>query len=119
MSALTELSLVFLSNHPGAAGAVLEQIDADEAAQALLPLDTRHASEVLMRMNVDAAARTLRCMDESWARDTLVATDFVQAARWLANMDDEASARLLAALPAQSQRNISEALIRNQEFDPV
>ena len=81
MTAVGDLALVFMSGHPGLAGAVLEQIDADEAAQALLPLDIRHASEVLMRMSVDAAARTLRCMDEAWARETLIAADFVQAAR--------------------------------------
>jgi magnesium transporter len=114
VSALGDLALTFLSQHPVAAGAVLEQMDADEAANALLPLDIRHASEVLMRMNVDAAARTLRCMDEAWARETLIAADFVQAARWLSHLDEEASARLLAALPAQSQRNIREAL----EFPP-
>ncbi len=109
-SALGDLALTFMSSHPGAAGAVLEQLDADEAAHALLPLDIRRASEVLTRMSVDAAARTLRCMDESWARETLMAADFVQAARWLANLDEETSARLLAALPSQSQRNIKEAL---------
>jgi magnesium transporter len=65
-------------------------------------------------MSVDAAARTLRCMDEAWARETLVSADFVQAARWLAHLDDETSARLLSALPVQSQRNIREAL----EFPP-
>ena len=110
MSALTELALVFLNGHPSEAGAVLERADADDAARALLPLSLARASEVLTRMNVDAAARTLRCMDDSWARETLLATDFVQAARWLANLDEETSARLLAELPAQSQRNIREAL---------
>ena len=114
MSAVGDLALVFMSGHPGPAGAVLEQVDPDEAAQALLPLEIRHASEVLTRMSVDAAARTLRCMDEAWARETLIAADFVQAARWLANLDEETSARLLTALPAQSQRNIREAL----EFPP-
>jgi magnesium transporter len=114
VSALADLSLVFLSQHPAAAGAVLEQVDPDEAAQALLPLDIGRASDVLTRMNVDAVARTLRCMDEAWARETLVAADFVQAARWLAYLDEETSQRLLAALPAQSQRNIREAL----EFPP-
>ncbi len=114
MSALGDLALDFLRDHPGSAGAVLEQVDPEEAANALLPLDMRRASEVLMRMNVDAAARTLRCMDDSWARETLVAADFVQAARWLAHLDDDTSSRLLAALPAQSQRNIREAL----EFPP-
>jgi magnesium transporter len=110
VTAIADLALVFMSGHPGPAGAVLEQVDPDEAAHALLPLDIRRASEVLMRMSVDAAARTLRCMDEAWARETLIAADFVQAARWLANLDDETSARLLGALPAQSQRNIKEAL---------
>lgn len=114
MTAVGDLALAFLSGHPELAGAVLEQVDADEAAQALLPLDIRHASQVLTRMSVDAAARTLRCMDEAWARETLIAADFVQAARWLANLDDETSERLLASLPAQSQRNIREAL----EFPP-
>jgi magnesium transporter len=107
---LGDLALVFLSQHPGTAAAVLEQVDADEAAQALLPLEVRRASQVLMRMNVDAAARALRCMDDAWARDILLEADFVQAARWLSHLDDEASARLLAGLPAQSQRNIVEAL---------
>ena len=46
---LSDLSLVFLSQHPGLAAAVLEQVDADEAAQALLPLEVRRASQVLMR----------------------------------------------------------------------
>lgn len=113
-SAVSELALEFLSGHPGAAGAVLEQVEPEEAAQALLPLDLRRASDVLMRMNVDAAARTLRCMDDGWARETLVAADFVQAARWLSHLDDDTSGRLLSALPAQSQRNIREAL----EFPP-
>jgi len=107
---LGDLALVFLSQHPGPAAAVLEQVDPDEAAQALLPLEVGRASQVLMRMNVDAAARALRCMDDGWARDTLLEADFVQAARWLSHLDDEASARLLAGLPAQSQRNIIEAL---------
>jgi len=107
---LDDLALMFLSQHPGPAAAVLEQVEADEVAQSLLPLDVRRASQVLMRMNVDAAARALRCMDDGWARDTLVAADAVQAARWLAHLDDEASARLLAGLPAQSQRDIVEAL---------
>lgn len=107
---LGDLAQAFLSGHPAAAGVVLEQVDPDEAAQALLPLDLRHASEVLMRMNVDAAARTLRCMDDTWARETLITADFVQAARWLAHLDDATSARLLAELPQQSQRNIREAL---------
>jgi len=114
VTAVGDLALVFLSGHPELAGGVLEQVDADEAAQALLPLDIRRASEVLTRMSVDAAARTLRCMDEAWARETLIAADFVQAARWLANLDDETSERLLGALPALSQRNIREAL----EFPP-
>jgi magnesium transporter len=113
-AALGDLAQAFLNLHPGAAGAVLEQVDPDEAAQALLPLDLRHASEVLMRMNVDAAARTLRCMDDAWARETLIAADFVQAARWLAHLDEATSQRLLAELPQQSQRNIREAL----EFPP-
>lgn len=113
-AALGDLAQAFLSLHPGPAGVVLEQLDPDEAAQALLPLDLRHASEVLMRMNVDAAARTLRCMDDTWARETLIAADFVQAARWLAHLDDATSQRLLSELPAQSQRNIREAL----EFPP-
>jgi magnesium transporter len=112
--ALGDLALAFLSTHPAAAGAVLERMDPDEAAHALLPLDLAHASDVMVRMSVDAAARTLRCMDETWARETLVSADFVQAARWLAHLDDETSARLLGALPAQSQRNIREAL----EFPP-
>lgn len=109
-AAVTELALTFLSHHPTESGAVLEQLDADEAANALLPLDTRRAADVLTRMNVDAAARTLRCMDEGWARETLIAADFVQAARWLSQMDEEASGRLLATLPALTQRNIKEAL---------
>ena len=58
-STLTDLSLVFMGQHPGSAAAVLEQVDPDEAAQALLPLDIRRASGVLMRMNVDAPARAL------------------------------------------------------------
>jgi magnesium transporter len=107
---LGDLALVFLNQHPGPAAAVLEQVEPDEAAQALLPLEVGRASRVLMQMNVDAAARALRCMDDRWARDTLLEADFVQAARWLAHLDDEASARLLAGLPAQSQRNIVEAL---------
>ncbi|HYQ18397.1 MAG TPA: magnesium transporter [Polyangiaceae bacterium] len=113
-STLGDLALVFMSGHPGPAASVLEQVEADEAAQALLPLDIRRASAVLMRMNVDAAARTLSCMDEDWARDTLLAADFVQAARWLSHLDEIASARLLSGLPPQSQRNIREAL----EFPP-
>ncbi len=108
--ALASLSLAFLSTHPAAAGAVLEQMDPEEAAQALLPLDLPRASEVLTRMNVDAAARTLRCMDEAWARDTLASADFVQAARWLAHFDDETSARLLSGLSPLAQRNIRGAL---------
>jgi magnesium transporter len=111
---LSELSLLFLSQHPGSAAAVLEQVDSDEAAQALLPLDIRRASEVLMRMNVDAAARALGHMDDDWARQTLQAADFVQAARWLSNLDQDHEARLLAGMPPQSQQNIAEAL----EFPP-
>src|SRR5215203_4379902 len=114
MNALGDLALLFLSSHPGEAGAVLEGAEADEAARALLPLPLVRASEVLTRMSVDAAARTLRCMDDAWARETLIAADFVQAARWLAYLDEETSARFLAELPAQSQRNIREAL----EFPP-
>jgi magnesium transporter len=113
-SALSDLALTFLSDHPAAAGVVLERIDPDEAATALLPLEPKRAAEVLTRMNVDGAARTLRCMDEAWARETLVFADFVQAARWLAHLDDATSSRLLAGLPPLSQRNISEAL----EFPP-
>lgn len=109
-SALSDLALTFLSDHPAAAGVVLERIDPDEAATALLPLEPKRAAEVLTRMNVDGAARTLRCMDEAWARETLVFADFVQAARWLAHLDDVTSSRLLAGLPPLSQRNISEAL---------
>jgi magnesium transporter len=109
-STLGDLARVFLSQHPGPAAEVLEQVAPDEAAQALLPLEVGRASQVLMRMNVDAAARTLRCMDDSWVRATLLQADFVQAARWLSHLDDEASTRLLAGLPAQSQRNIVEAL---------
>jgi magnesium transporter len=109
-----DLALQFLSGHPGEAGAVLERAEPDDAARTLLPLPLARASEVLTRMNVDAAARTLRCMDDAWARETLMAADFVQAARWLAYLDEETSARLLAELPAQSQRNIREAL----EFPP-
>lgn len=112
--ALADLAQMFLNAHPAAAGAVLEQVDAEEAAQALLPLELSRASDVLMRMNLDAAARTLRCMDDTWARDTLVAADFVQAARWLAYLDEETSQRLLEGMPALSQRNIREAL----EFPP-
>lgn len=111
---LTDLSLVFLSQHPGSAAAVLEQVEPDEAAQALLPLELGKASDVLRRMNVDAAARTLGHMDDEWARETLQAADFVQAARWLAHLDEDKSARLVSGLPAQSQRNIREAL----EFPP-
>jgi len=110
VNALGDLALLFLSNHPAEAGAVLERTDPEEAAQALLPLPLAHASDVLTRMSVDAAAQTLRCMDEAWARDTLLAADFVQAARWLSYLDKETSTRLLAELPAQSQRNIREAL---------
>lgn len=110
MSALGELSLVYLSAHPAGAAAVLEQVEPEDAAQALLPLELSRASEVLLRMSVDAAARTLRCMDETWARETLQAADFVQAARWLAHLDEDTSERLLAGLPAQSQRNIRESL---------
>jgi magnesium transporter len=113
-SAVSDLALAFLSGHPAAAGAVLEQVEPDEAAQALLPLELARGSEVLKRMSVDAAARTLRSMDETWARDTLAAADFVQAARWLAYLDEETSGRLLAGLPALAQRNIREAL----EFPP-
>jgi magnesium transporter len=109
-SALSDLALTFLSDHPAAAGVVLERIDPDEAATALLPLEPKRAAEVLTRMNVDGAARTLSCMDEAWARETLVFADFVQAARWLAHLDDVTSSRLLAGLPPLSQRNISEAL---------
>ena len=112
--ALSLLALDFLSGHPGGAGAVLDRVEPDEAAHALLPLDLAHASEVLGRMSVDAAARTLSCMDEAWARETLTAADFVQAAKWLAQLDQETSSRLLAGLSAQSQRNIREAL----EFPP-
>ncbi|HEY6079051.1 MAG TPA: magnesium transporter [Polyangiaceae bacterium] len=107
---VADLALLFLKEHPGQAGNVLEQLEPEEAAHALLPLELDRASQVLTRMSVDAAARTLRCMDDDWARETLLAADFVQAARWLAYMDDDTSARLLAALPAQNQRNIREAL---------
>jgi magnesium transporter len=113
-SALSDLALDFLRGHPAAAGAVLEQVEPDEAAQALLPLELSRGSEVLKRMSVDAAARTLRCMDETWARETLAAADFVQAARWLAYFDEETSSRLLSGLPTVAQRNIREAL----EFPP-
>src|SRR5688572_12862477 len=112
--AVSDLALAFLSGHPAAAGAVLEQIEPDEAAQALLPLELARGSEVLKRMSVDAAARTLRGMDEAGARETLAAADFVQAARWLAYFDEETSTRLLSGLPALTQRNIREAL----EFPP-
>lgn len=112
--ALRGLSLLFLSAHPHSAGAVLEQVEPEEAAEALLPLDIERTSRVLTRMSVDAAARTLRCMDANWAREVLLAADFVQAARWLAHLDDATSQRLLSALPALSQRNIREAL----EFPP-
>ncbi len=111
---LADLALVFLRGYPGAAGQVLERVDPEEAAEALLPLEVSRASEVLTRMSVDAAGHTLRCMDEVWARETLMAADFVQAARWLAHLDSATSERLLAELPAQSQRNIREAL----EFPP-
>jgi magnesium transporter len=114
VNVLGDLALQFLSSHPGQAGAVLEGAEPDEAARALLPLPLARASEVLTRMNVDAAARTLRCMDDAWARETLIAADFIQAARWLAYLDEDTSARLLAELPAQNQRNIREAL----EFPP-
>ncbi|MDF3068896.1 MAG: magnesium transporter [Polyangiaceae bacterium] len=114
MTAVSDLALLFLSQHPTESGAVLEQLDPDEAAAALLPLDVQRGASVLTRMNVDAAARALRCMDEAWARETLIAADFVQAARWLSQLDEEQSTRLLAALPALSQRNIKEAL----EFPP-
>lgn len=113
-AALADLALTYLSGHPGSAGAVLERVDPEEAAQALMPLDITRASQVLTRMSVDAAARTLRCMDDHWARETLLAADFVQAARWLAHLDDAESSRLLGSLPALSQRNIREAL----EFPP-
>ncbi len=112
--AVADLALAFLKEHPGQAGHVLEQLEPEEAAHALLPLELDRASQVLMRMSVDSAARTLGCMDDAWARETLMAADFVQAARWLAYMGDEASTRLLAELPPQSQRNIREAL----EFPP-
>jgi magnesium transporter len=108
--AVADLALAFLKEHPGHAGHVLEQLEPEEAAHALLPLELDRASQVLMRMSVDSAARTLGCMDDAWARETLMAADFVQAARWLAYMGEEASARLLAELPQQSQRNIREAL---------
>lgn len=111
---LADLALAFLRGHPAAAGAVLEQVEPEEAAQSLLPLEPSRASEVLTRMSLDAAARTVRCMDETWARETLAAADFVQAARWLAYLDEDSSARLLAGLPALTQRNIREAL----EFPP-
>jgi magnesium transporter len=114
VNSVGDLALQFLSGHPGEAGAVLERTEPEDAARTLLPLPLARASEVLRRMNVDAAARTLRCMDDAWARETLIAADFVQAARWLAYLDEETSARLLAELPAQSQRNIREAL----EFPP-
>ncbi|HYJ09547.1 MAG TPA: magnesium transporter [Polyangiaceae bacterium] len=110
MTAVGDLAITFMNGHPGSAGAVLEQVDPEEAAQALLPLELQRASAVLRRMSVDAAARTLRSMDEAWARETLAAADFVQAARWLAYLDDDTSAALLAGLPAQTQRNIREAL---------
>ncbi|HKY39675.1 MAG TPA: magnesium transporter [Polyangiaceae bacterium] len=113
-SALSDLALAFLRGHPAAAGAVLEQLEPDEAAQALLPLERSRSSDVLKRMSVDAAARTLGCMDENWARETLAAADFVQAARWLAYFDEETSTQLLSGLPALTQRNIREAL----EFPP-
>ena len=61
-SAVSDLALAFLSGHPAAAGAVLELVEPEEAAQALLPLELARGSEVLMRMSVDGAARTLRCM---------------------------------------------------------
>jgi magnesium transporter len=109
-AALTDLALTFLRVHPGTAGAVLERVAPEEAAEALLPLEIARASIVLRRMNIDAAARTLRCMDPGWARETLMAADFVQAARWLAHLDEDTSQRLLSSLPAQSQRNIREAL---------
>lgn len=108
--AVADLALAFLKEQPGQAGHVLEQLEPEEAAHALLPLELDRASQVLMRMSVDSAARTLGCMDDAWARETLMATDFVQAARWLAYMGEEASTRLLAELPSQSQRNIREAL---------
>jgi magnesium transporter len=109
-SVLSDLALDFLRGHPAAAGAVLETVEPDEAAQALLPLELSRGSEVLTRMSVDTAARTLRCMDETWARETLAAADFVQAARWLAYFDEETSSNLLSGLPAVTQRNIREAL---------
>ena len=40
-STLSDLARVFLSQHPGSAAAVLEQVEPDEAAQALLPLEVR------------------------------------------------------------------------------
>ncbi len=113
-SAVADLALAFLRNHPAESGAVLEQLDPEEAASALLPLEVGRATDVLTRMNVDAAARALRCMDEAWARETLVAADFVKAARWLSQLDEDTSARLLATLPALSQKNIVGAL----EFPP-
>ncbi|HTU59915.1 MAG TPA: CBS domain-containing protein, partial [Polyangiales bacterium] len=114
MNAIGDLAALFLSNHPGEAGAVLERTEPEEAAQALLPLPLGRTCEVLQRMTVDAAARALRCMEDDWARDILITADFVQSARWLAYLDEETSARLLAGLPTQSQRNIRDAL----EFPP-
>ncbi len=109
-SALSDLALAFLKGHPASASAVLEQLEPDEAAQALLPLELSRSSEVLKRMSLDTAARTLRCMDETWARETLAAADFVQAARWLSHFDEETSAQLLSGMPPVTQRNIREAL---------
>ena len=53
-SALSDLALAFMKGHPAAAGAVLEQLEPDEAAQALLPLELSRSSDVRMRMSQES-----------------------------------------------------------------
>jgi magnesium transporter len=109
-SLLSEL----MARHPIDSARALSGVDRDELVRVVFAQSPRTAAELLRRMNPDDAAPALTSASPEAASDVLAVMDPTVVADLLGRLDDESRALLLARVPSQLSRELTEIL----EFPP-
>lgn len=95
---------------PGAAAAILEELDEQALTELLADLDPPEAAEVLSELQPDVAAELLEDLAAADAAALLEEMTPEDAADVLGEVEDEAAASLLGMLPDQAAREVRRLL---------
>lgn len=110
MTITNPLSLEFLAHKPGKAAAVLQALDAEQAALYLTNVPTRVLAPVIERIESWPAARIIELMPLEQSCAVITQLKYPAAATLIRLLDDRQRQSLLAQLPNQLVRTLKRSL---------